>query len=320
MLAKAKRLLTRIITWQKRPIAVAKNTSEETTCKNCGDTFVGNYCPRCGQSRNTPRIGSWSAIRIFLDTWGLGTHGLLRTIWNLFARPGYMIGDYIEGRRQLYFPPFKTLFVVGTIFAIVFTLSGGFSDEAIKARHIPLNLENRVEEASDDAPTTVAQDEREKARDARIDKQAKEDIALFEEYLKKYNEWRDRNRVMDQLAMHVIFALIAWRIFRKSPRHPRLNIAENVIAQVYICTQMGVVALAYMLIEIPFTPYPSGTIPGLASFLLFFYDYKQLYGFGIWHTLWKTLLMYLLFFLAVFVFLLLIVITIGFRAGVAAVG
>mgnify|MGYP000376300374 CR=1 FL=1 len=30
--------------------------NETCTCLNCGTTYTGNYCNRCGQSRNTPTL------------------------------------------------------------------------------------------------------------------------------------------------------------------------------------------------------------------------------------------------------------------------
>ena len=320
MFDKLRDVLRRVVAWQKKPIQVPENINEAAVCKNCGDEYAGNYCPRCGQSCNTPRLGSKSAIRIFLDTWGLGTNGLLRTIWHLFTRPGYMIGDYIDGRRQLFFPPFKTLFVIGTAFALVFTLAGGFSEEAIQARNQEIVVETDLGSDATAEANGKPLSDKEQARDQHINLQIQKDIGGFYKALQRYDEWQQHNKLASQLLLHLIFALLAWRVFRKSPRHPNLNIAENIIAQVYICAQMGVAALLIMLVEIPFTPYPSGVFPLAVSFLLFAYDYKQLFGYGVWRTLWKTLLMYVLFFLLTILVVALFIFFVGVRAGFAAIG
>lgn len=320
MFESAKEVFHRIVTWQKRPIQVPEYVTEETVCKNCGETFHSTYCPRCGQSRNTPRLGSKSALRIFLDTWGLGTHGLLRTIWHLFARPGYMIGDYIDGRRQLYFPPFKTLFVIGTAFALIFALGGGFSEEAVQERrqNIVSFKEGFNEAINKDKGTSPFIEGEQKAN---LEKeQFLSDLKTIDVYWQKYQEWQQHNRVTDQLLMHIIFALLAWRLFRKSPRRPNLNFSENVVAQVYICAQMGVLAIATMLIQMPFTPYPTGSIHAGASFLLFIYDFKQLYGYSLGRTVWKVLLMHMLFMALTVMFFIFVVLAIGVHVGYTTSG
>lgn len=307
--------LQRIVAWQKTPIAPPEQKNDIVVCKNCGRTFASNYCPRCGQSANTPRLGSRAAIRIFLDTWGLGTYGFLRTLWNLFARPGYMIGDYIDGRRQPYFPPFKTLFVVGAAFAIVFALGNGFSEEAKEARHqTVVDLNRGVNDAAGDA--VVASKTGEDADfESRLNEQVKEDLLAFNAYFEKYQQWRDQNRVTDQLMTYIFFAFMAWMVFRKAPRRPKMNLAESIIAHVYICAQMGTAGILTMLVTMPFVSFTEGAVPMSLVFLLFFYDYKQLYGYGIWGTLWRTILMHLLTFVIV---LGLIMFTVGLIIGVHA--
>ena len=55
-----------------------------------------------------------------MDVWGLGSRSMPLSIWQLLYRPGYFIGDYISGKRQLSFPPVKMLFIVALIYANVF--------------------------------------------------------------------------------------------------------------------------------------------------------------------------------------------------------
>lgn len=89
-------------------------------CANCNYTFAGNFCPRCGQSRHG---GNRLTIRLTLkrafDVWGLGNRSLPRTILHLFYRPGFMIQDYLKGKRQAYFPPFKILFLLTALYTTI---------------------------------------------------------------------------------------------------------------------------------------------------------------------------------------------------------
>lgn len=67
-----------------------ENRHEGTTqhCHNCDADYSGNFCPVCGQRT------------------GLG-------------RPGYLVRDYISGRRQVSFPPVKMLVIICLFVVIV---------------------------------------------------------------------------------------------------------------------------------------------------------------------------------------------------------
>ena len=319
MLKKIKTYWQRLILWQQTSPQIKEKNTTETVCLNCGETFASNFCPNCGQSRKMERITLKKALRIFLDTWGLSTHGMLFTIWQLIARPGYMIKDYLEGHRQNYFPPFKTLLVVGTAFAITFALAGGFNESAMQHRAAEMEeLNKNVEGFDDDIPDTL-QDEYEIAARKRINEVSKEDIRLINRFTEKYTEWSERNKVLHQMLLHTVFAFLACYIFRKSPRYPKMNLAENIIAQVYICAQMGFVATMIVIYEWLTQPHPTGTIPLGLSFAIFVYDFKQLYGFGLLRTIWKTLLTHLLFLALIIAFIILGVIIIGLHAGLSTI-
>jgi len=304
---KLKEYFNRIVKWQQTPTSPPEMSEEECICKNCGYTFRANYCPRCGQNANTPRLGSRSAFGIFIDTWGFGRSGMLRNIWQLLARPGYMIGDYIDGHRQFYFPPFKTLLIVAAVFAIIFALAGGFSEEAQNHKvkndtieRIKAHLD-KIEYGIGSAETlNIELGDTDEERNIKI--QLKNDAKRLGRLVKIYMDWKDNNKVTDQMMSHLLFALLAMIIFRKAPRRPKMNLAENIIAQVYICSQMGIIAIFIMLMSLPFTKYPSGDIPGSLSLLLFCYDYKQLFGYGVWRTILKTCLMFLLYGIITFIF------------------
>lgn len=80
------------------------------TCANCGRTFVGEYCPACGQ-----RAGSeLSVIRILggfvrelVDT----ERGLWRTFRDLTLRPGTAVRAYLAGAREPFTSPGRYLLV-----------------------------------------------------------------------------------------------------------------------------------------------------------------------------------------------------------------
>lgn len=64
---------------------------------------------------------TWSNVaKGVMDVWGLGSRTMPFSIWQLLCRPGYFIGDYISGKRQLCFPPVKMLFIITFIYANIY--------------------------------------------------------------------------------------------------------------------------------------------------------------------------------------------------------
>jgi hypothetical protein len=81
-------------------------------CANCGTEFNDNFCPRCGQKAGTGPIG-WHTVRQgVMLIWGMDSRSLSYSLVQLLLRPGYMINDYLSGKRQVSFPPVKMLLIV----------------------------------------------------------------------------------------------------------------------------------------------------------------------------------------------------------------
>ena len=40
------------------------------------------------------------AVLLFMETWGLGSRNIFYAMWHLIWRPGYMMSDYLNGRRK----------------------------------------------------------------------------------------------------------------------------------------------------------------------------------------------------------------------------
>lgn len=85
-------------------------------CKNCRNTFQGNYCPHCGQNRHTPHFTIRNAFQNILSGFFNIDHGFSRNLIELLYRPGYMIRDYLKGKRVHYYKPFQTLFVLAALY------------------------------------------------------------------------------------------------------------------------------------------------------------------------------------------------------------
>ena len=102
----------RLINGKKIP-PVSKETY---TCQNCGTSYRGNYCHRCGQTHNTPRYRLSNALRNIVGGFTNIDNGFGRTLTELLYRPGFMIRDFISGKRVHYFRPFQTLFILAALY------------------------------------------------------------------------------------------------------------------------------------------------------------------------------------------------------------
>ncbi|MBP5548303.1 MAG: DUF3667 domain-containing protein [Bacteroidales bacterium] len=111
--------IDRFRAWQKEPYKYTDKGMKMQRCANCGHEFTGNYCPVCGQKAEGARV-TWRWVwKNMMNLWGMDSRSMPYTLWQLLLRPGYLISDYLSGRRKVSFPPFNMLFIV----AIIYTLA-----------------------------------------------------------------------------------------------------------------------------------------------------------------------------------------------------
>lgn len=101
---------------------VAPTRLDVFTCKNCGEVYVGNYCSRCGQTQDTPRFSIRNAFQNILSGFFNIDNGFSRNLLEFLCRPGYMIRNYLDGKRVHYFKPFQTLFVLAALYVMMVQL------------------------------------------------------------------------------------------------------------------------------------------------------------------------------------------------------
>ena len=112
-------ILQKFRRWQRQPFSYPLQNENEQHCHNCDHTFVGNFCPYCGQKAGTGRI-TWTAIwQNILTLWGMNSKSYPLTLLQLYLRPGYLIGDYLDGRRQHASSPVSTFFATALLFTLL---------------------------------------------------------------------------------------------------------------------------------------------------------------------------------------------------------
>ena len=191
-----KRLILRFRAWQRNPVQFSDKGLEEHCCANCGHTYTGKYCPVCGQEAGDKRI-TWRSIgQNFLKAWGIDSRSLPNTLLQLILRPGYLIGDYLDGRRRASYPPVNMLFVVTVFYLIItqmfdITRMGYFSYSNVPAKY-----------------------------------------AFFVDI----GNWMIDNPAWGMMCITLIFVIPTWFLFRFAPRHTRHTFAEGILIQIYMAT------------------------------------------------------------------------------------
>lgn len=116
---KLKEKYRRFRAWQQEPYQYEAPSGEEHTCKNCGHSFQGKFCPVCGQKASIGRI-SWKSVwEDFLSIWVSDTRSAIPSILQLLGRPGFLIRDYLSGRRKVAYSPVSMLFLLALVVVVL---------------------------------------------------------------------------------------------------------------------------------------------------------------------------------------------------------
>ena len=245
--------------WQEKPFEYHDSNARHTCC-NCGNEYTSNYCPRCGQRAIFGPI-NWSNVwQGILDMWGIGSRSLPYSLWQLMWRPGYLMRDYISGKRMVSFPPVKMLVIMAVILFLLNNILG-------------MSYEELTSDTS---------------------------LNAYEIFQEKIVDWLGKNISWTVLMGFSLFIIPVWIVFRQAPRFPRHSLPQGFYIQVFIGVQflMSLSLMILLFCLIPSLSGDGGTATsvmitcGLPIIALF--DYKQLFGYGWWGTLWRVLLCALL--------------------------
>jgi hypothetical protein len=116
---------------QAAPASVAP-VPTGAACRNCGTPLLGPHCYACGQPVKGLVRHFSSIIGDFFDTVFEFDGRTPRTLWPLFARPGYLTCEYFEGRRVRYVSPLRLFFFLSIVTFFVAQLTLDASEGAIQ--------------------------------------------------------------------------------------------------------------------------------------------------------------------------------------------
>ena len=171
-------------------------------CVNCGHKFTGNYCPCCSQKSGVGRL-TWNSVHEgMMEVWGLNSRSLTYSLWQLIFRPGYFISDYINGKRQVSFPPVKMLVLVSLVSVLI--------DK----------LRNHVK-------TVVVDTESMKPEDV-----------TFSYAVNDFFNWFHSNPGWGWLLINSFLLIPTWFIFRRSPRNAKHTLPQGFFILVFLSIEV----------------------------------------------------------------------------------
>ena len=252
--------------------------------------------------------------------------------------PGYMIRDFIGGKRVEYFRPFQTLFILAALYIMTVQL---VDPDALNRKEQSEQTEQEEiiaaqEELKKKMGNTVSKEKKEalaitiKSLNKSLDKiKQKNDSAsatptcpngndedkLFDKFEKDTSEvgnklerflqespfllkvwnllksWGHGNKAFRIIATLPLFAIATQLAFRRRKYKLNYNTTEHIFIQAYIACQI----LLLSIVVLPFNGhaqvYDLYELPLWLIFVLFCWDYKQLYHCSWWKSFWRTILM-----------------------------
>lgn len=253
--------------------------------------------------------------------------GFGRTLIDLFYRPGHLIREFVTGRRAFYFRPFQMLFIMAAIYVMTVQLVDPDAlrqEQLLQSEAITPEQKAKVKQVSDSVKQVVTYELEEEGINVReltdlltdevgipIVSEGKSNLLTGDNSLtNRFNRfveshpfvkrvvdllkgWFHGNKAFLVLITLPLFALATRFVFRKPRYRPRFNITEHLFVQAFIACQLLLVSIVVLLIHghAQVDDLYEVSFPGI--FLIFCFDYRQLYAISWWQSLWCTCKMFL---------------------------
>ena len=111
-------------------------------CLNCGTELKGNYCHECGQETSASDDSVKGFIQQYLDNAYMLDSRVLKTVWLLASKPGYLTSRFLSGKFMSHSHPIKLNMFLLFVFLTVFVLFSGMDN--LNSSVIDLTREDSV--------------------------------------------------------------------------------------------------------------------------------------------------------------------------------
>lgn len=224
---------------------------------------MGNYCPYCAQQSGLGPITWRSVGRSIAEVWGMHSRSLPFTVLQLFLRPGYFMSDYIQGKRQVSFPPVKMLAIIAVIGVLVDFLTGAIHGM------IRVNPEEKMAYI-----TNVFH---------WLNVHLNGAFPPPSDYLNDVLRWLNTHPDILSLIMLSFLIVPNYFIFRFAPRNTRHTIPQGFFIQVFS-------TIVFLILNMFYDVTSAGWLVFVIAEVLLFFTYKQLFGYGVWGTIWRLVM------------------------------
>jgi hypothetical protein len=98
---------------------------EEQVCKNCRHVLPAesNYCAHCGQETKNLHVSFWEMVKDYLSSNFNFDTKLWLTLHELLFNPGFLLKEFIKGRRARYVPPVRLYFFISFVYFLLLGIS-----------------------------------------------------------------------------------------------------------------------------------------------------------------------------------------------------
>ena len=184
-------------------------------CANCGAVLVGRFCAECGAA--PPDTRPLTVRRFAGDLWNEVTNVdsvTLRTVKELFRRPGRLTREYLAGRTRWFLPPLRLYLLAFGVMIFARTVTGA-------DRRVASELHTRLVEQQRTNPSLASIRERR----ARTNREVPDLVAPLSEAMPMAlsNPWL---HLVDPLSVGIVLALLYWA--------RRRNYAEHVLFALHL--------------------------------------------------------------------------------------
>lgn len=96
-----------------------KTPANEPRCANCDAPLTGKFCQECGEKRLSRK--DFALSHFLKEAFEKFTHldsKLLRSLWLLVAKPGFLSVEYLRGKRKPYEKPLALFLIVNLIYFV----------------------------------------------------------------------------------------------------------------------------------------------------------------------------------------------------------
>lgn len=285
-------------------------SSEQVLCKNCGTSYQGNYCNLCGQTSETYRYNWRVMVSDLFKGFFNVDKGFGRTLLDLMYRPGYMMRQYIAGKRVDFFRPLQLLFVLSALYLIGLQIMVPNAETeqnkqdgllSLKITQVPDSIVSRDSLNVETYP-------KELSRKYHLVLQTWEDwstdFPVMGNVAQLLKTWWEQNKALRIIMVLPLFSFVAYRVFRNKKRPLRnYNLTEHFIIQTYVACQL----LLLNLLLLPFVGNQYFDVHNSSlGFFFFCYNNTQLFGLNWLQSLKKTVVMFLYCWLIVALLVLLV--------------